>query len=167
MILERLSTFHKSTSNITHSAIASQDRSACVLHTVQHALTAYSLLRQPVHALHVVVRPCINCILYYCTTSTCGGNENASRALVPQYKNVNAVVNLRMVRKCCQTSCTTYLYSTVVYHCHTALSPLRWWISTHCTINLSVPVPALDAFSLIAHFSIGYFTTFTPDRNIV
>ena len=48
MVLERLPTFCKSASNISHSAIASQERSACILHTVQHALTVYSLLRPPV-----------------------------------------------------------------------------------------------------------------------
>ena len=41
---ERLSPFHKSASNITHSAIASKKRSACVLYTVQYALTAYSVV---------------------------------------------------------------------------------------------------------------------------
>ena len=44
LVLKRLSTFRKSASNISHSAIASQECSACVLHTVQHALTAYNLV---------------------------------------------------------------------------------------------------------------------------
>ena len=45
MVLERLSTFRKSASNVSHSAIAGQERSACMLNTVQHALAAYSLVR--------------------------------------------------------------------------------------------------------------------------
>ena len=39
---ERLLACHNSASNTTHSTIASQKPSACVLHTVQNALTAYS-----------------------------------------------------------------------------------------------------------------------------
>ena len=48
LVLERLSTFRKSASNISNSAIASQKHSLWVLHTVQHGLTAYSLVRPPV-----------------------------------------------------------------------------------------------------------------------
>ena len=85
MALERLSTFHKSASHVTHSAIALQKRSAYVSHTVQHARTAYSLVRQSLHsavfyALHAVVRPPppphhlhnanVNCALVRCTHGT-------------------------------------------------------------------------------------------------
>ena len=48
LVLERLSKSQKSASNITYSAIASRKRSACVLHTVQHGLRAYSLVGLPV-----------------------------------------------------------------------------------------------------------------------
>ena len=41
LVLERLSTFCKSAPNISYSAIASRDHSACVFHTVQHAHSAY------------------------------------------------------------------------------------------------------------------------------
>ena len=47
-VLERLSTSHKSASNITYSAIASRKRSACVFGTVQHAISTYSVVRPPV-----------------------------------------------------------------------------------------------------------------------
>ena len=44
--LDRLSAFHKSSSNITHSSIASQERSACALHSV------HSTLPYPVTSLY-------------------------------------------------------------------------------------------------------------------
>ena len=59
LALERLSIFHKSASNITHSAITSPKRSACVLHTLQHALTAYSLVSNQCSVLATVVLPSI------------------------------------------------------------------------------------------------------------
>ena len=153
LLLERLLTFHKAASNITHSAIASQERSACVLHTVQHALTAYSLVRQPVQCSMLCMLLCDPAsFAYYCTTSTCSSTANASRALVPHYINV---VILLVVRKRCQTSCTTCRSTTgipwdctVMYHCHTVHSPLRWWISTHYTINFSVPVRGAFLFNI-------------------
>ena len=96
---ERLSPFHKSASNITHSAIAERKRSACVLYTVQHALTAFSLVRQPAQCS-------VLCMPRRCAIPHHLHNTNASRVLVPQYRNVSAVVKLRVVRKRCQTSCT-------------------------------------------------------------
>ena len=107
---ERLSTFRKSASNTIHSAIASLKRLACVLHTTQYALTAYSL-----------VRPAVQCSMLACchlhTSNSTSNNANANRPLVPQYRNVSAVVNLRVVGKRCQTSCTTS--TTMVQSCST------------------------------------------------
>ena len=97
---ERLSPFRKSASNITHSAIAEQKRSACVLYTVQHALSAYSLVRQPVQCS-------VLCMPRRCTTQHHLQSTNANRVLVPQYTNVSAVVKLLVVGKRCHTSCTT------------------------------------------------------------
>ena len=45
----RLREFQISASNDTHFAIASQECAVCVLHTVQHALTACSVVQPPVH----------------------------------------------------------------------------------------------------------------------
>ena len=91
------------------------------------------------YALHAVVRPCIICLLVVLRTQPCA---------MPHYQNVSAVVNLRVVRKRCQTSCTSDYNHTAVLlwhgvvqslkHCYTVHSPLHWWIFTHYTINLSV-----------------------------
>ena len=116
LVLKGLSTFRKSASNISHSAITSQERSACVLHTVYSTACPHCIqfgaASAEFYALHAVVRPCIICILH-CSSS------------MPQYRNASAVVNLQVVGKCCQTSCTTMgLYS------HVALS--------HCAFSTSL-----------------------------
>ena len=77
MVRERLLTFHKSASNITHAAIASQERSACVLHTVQHALTAYSLGRPPVQCSMLCMLLCASATVqkFQCGCELAGGGE--------------------------------------------------------------------------------------------
>ena len=97
LVLERLSTSHKSASNITHSAIASRKRSARVLRTVQHAVSAYSLERPPVQCSVLCMPRC-------CTTPHHLHNTNANRVLVPQYRDASAVVRLCVVGKRCHTS---------------------------------------------------------------
>ena len=58
---------------------------------------------------------------------------------------------LRVVRKRCQTSPTGIPWDcTVMQHCHTVHSPLRWWISTHYTINLSIPTLGVFFYELQA-----------------
>ena len=99
MVLERLSTSHKTASNITCSTIASRKRSACVFHTLQHALGAYSLVRPPAQC-------CVLCMPRCCTTPHQLHNTNANRVLVLQYRDVSAVVMLWVVEKRCHTSCT-------------------------------------------------------------
>ena len=55
--------------------------------------------------LHTVVRPYVTCILQVHVVDS--RNAIANLALVPQYTNVSTVVNVRVVRKPCQISCTT------------------------------------------------------------
>ena len=99
LVLERLLTSHKSASNITHSAIASRKRSARVLRTVQHAVSAYSLERPPVQYSVLCMQRC-------CTTPHHLHNTNINRVLVPQYRDASAVVKLSVVGKRCHTLCT-------------------------------------------------------------
>ena len=99
LVLDRLSTSHKSVSNITYSANASRKRSACVLRTVQHAVSTYSLVRPPVQCS-------VLCMPWCFTTPHHLHNTNANRVLVPQYSAASAVVKLWMVGKRCHTLCT-------------------------------------------------------------
>ena len=95
LVFERLSTFIKSASNITHSAIASQERSTCVLHTVHHALTAYSLVP---HQCSVLCFACCYATLHHLHISYYySSNATASRALERQYRNASAGMNLRVM----------------------------------------------------------------------
>ena len=70
------------------------------------------------HQCSVLCFACCCATLHHLTTS----NANASRALVPQYRNVSAVVNLRVVGKRCQTSRTTCRSTTMGLYSHVALS---------------------------------------------
>ena len=68
------------------------------------------------HQCSVLCFACCCATLHHLLTS----NANANRALVPQYRNVSAVVSLRAVGKRCQTSCTTWLYyHGIVQSCST------------------------------------------------
>ena len=104
---------------------------------VQHACcTLYSM--PSLHTVWCGHQCSVLCFAWCCPTMhhLHTSNANASRALVPQYGNVSAVVNLRVVGKRCQTSCTARLYyhSMGLYsHCSTVTLCilLRWWISTH------------------------------------
>ena len=79
--------------------MASQKRSACVLHTVQHAVSAYSLERPLVQCSLLCMQQC-------CTTPHHLHNTNANRVLVLQYRDASAVVKLCVVGKRCHISCT-------------------------------------------------------------
>ena len=68
-------------------------------------------------AYYAVVRPCIICILVMQTPTV--------RYTVPQYRNVSAVVNLRVVGTCCQTSCTTCTCTTMGLYSHCSTVTLR------------------------------------------
>ena len=107
LVLERLSTSHKSASNITYSAYASRERSACVFGTVQHAVSAYSLVRPPVP--------------WCCTIPHHLHNTNANRVLVQQHRDASAVVKLCVVGKRCHTSSTPCTMHGIVHvapsHC--------------------------------------------------
>ena len=90
---------------------------------IQHACcTLYSMpLLQAVwcgHQCSVLCFACCCAALHYLHTS----NANTNHALVPQYRNVSAVVNLRVVEKRCQTSCTTCRSNTMGLCSHVALS---------------------------------------------
>ena len=117
---ERLLPFHKSASNITHSSIAEQKRSVCVLYTVQRALVHTVLVRQPVQCS-------VLCMPRRCTTPYHLHTTNANCALVPQYRNVSAVVKLQVVGKRCPTSCSTCTMRGIV---HVSLS--------HCAFSTSL-----------------------------
>ena len=120
LVLERLSTFHKLASNITYSAIASRKCSAFVLRTVQHAISAYSLVRPPVQCSVLCMPRC-------CTTPHHLHNTNSNRVLVQQYSDASAVVKLWVVGKRCYTSCTPCTMHGIVRvalpHC-----AFSWWI---------------------------------------
>ena len=69
-------------------------------------------------------------------------NAIANLALVPQYTNISAVVNLRVVRERCQSSCTTSTTIGLSSHdCNTVSVTLctHWWISTHYTFRSQRP----------------------------
>ena len=97
-VLERLSTSHKS-ANITYSAIASRKRLVCVLLTVQHAVSAYRLVRTPAQC-------CVLCMPRCCATPHHLPYTNANHVLVPLYRDASAVVKLLVVGKRCHMSCT-------------------------------------------------------------
>ena len=101
--LERQSTSHKSASNITYSANVLQKCSARVLRTVQHAISAYSLVRPPAQCS-------VLCMPWGFTTPHHLHNTNASCVLVPQYRDASAVVKLWVVEKRCYTSCTHHAW---------------------------------------------------------
>ena len=128
LVLERLSTSHKSASNITYSAIASRKRSACVLRTVQHAVSTYSLVRPPVQCSVLCMPRCF-------TTPHHLHNTNASRVLLPQCRDASAVVKLWVVGKCCHTSCTPCTMHGIVrvVPSHCAFSPSL--VDFTCTIR--------------------------------
>ena len=112
--LERLSTSHKSASNITYSANVSQKCSARVLRTVQHAISAYSLVRPPAQCS-------VLCMPHHLH------NTNGSRVLVQQYSDASAVVKLCVVGTRCHTSCTPCTMHGIV---RVALS--------HCAFSISL-----------------------------
>ena len=72
------------------------------------------------HQCSVLCFACCYANLHHLHTSI--SNANTNRALVPQYRNVSAVVNLRVVGKRCQTSCTTCRSTTMGLCSHVALS---------------------------------------------
>ena len=118
LVLERLSTSHKSASIITYSAIASRKRSECVLRTVQHAVSTYSLVRPPVQCSVLCMPRCF-------TTPHHLHNTNASRVLLPQCRDASAVVKLWVLGKGCHTSCTPCTMHGIVrvVPSHCAFSP--------------------------------------------
>ena len=96
-----------------------------------------------------VVRPCIICILVHVVMRTPAQPCATCSATIQKCQCGCELYLLWVVRKRCQTSCTTIMYNHVdlllVYHrivrsshCSSVTpvhSPLRWWISTHYTIN--------------------------------
>ena len=95
LALERLSTSHKSTSNTTRSAIASPNRSACVLFAVQHACCS-------LYSMHVV--HCTTCVLFTVQHACC---SLYSMRVV----HCTACVLFTVQHACCS------LYSMRVVHC--------------------------------------------------
>ena len=85
--LERLWTSHKSASNITYSANVSRKCSARVLRTVKHAISAYSSVRPPAQCSVLCMPRCFTSPYHL-------HNINASRLLVPQYRDASAVLYL-------------------------------------------------------------------------
>ena len=72
LALDKRSAFHKAASNISHTAIASHKHSSCVLYTVQHAVTAYSLVQQPVQCSMLRMLLCNPTSFAYCKRQACG-----------------------------------------------------------------------------------------------
>ena len=98
---------------------------------VQHAYcTLYSM--PSLHTVWCGHQCSVLCFACWCATlhHLHTSNANANRALVPPYKNVSAVVNLRVVGKRCQTSCTTCRSTTMGLCSHVALS--------HCAFSTSL-----------------------------
>ena len=74
--LERLSTSHKSASNITYSANVSRKCSARVLRTVQNAVSAYSLVWPPVQCSVLCMPRCFTAVQRcQCGCEVVGGGE--------------------------------------------------------------------------------------------
>ena len=147
---ERLSTSHKSASNITYSANVSRRCSARVLRTVKHAIRAYSLVRTVQHAISAnsLVWPLAVCSVFsmpWCFTIPHHLHNTNTRCLqLLEYRDASSVVKLWVVVKRCHTSCTPCTMHVIVRVAlsHCVYSQLCWWISTHYTINLSVPALA-------------------------
>ena len=121
---ERLSPFHKSVSNITHSVIPKQNvmYACCTLYSMPSMRTVWCGIQ-----CSVLCFACCCATLQHLHTSS--SNANANRALVPQYRNVSAGVNLRVVRKHCQTAWT----SDYIIYCH------DMGLYSHCsTVTLCV-----------------------------
>ena len=113
--LERLSTSHKSASNITYSANVSQKCSACVLRTVQHAVSAHSLVRPPVQYSVLCMPWCITTPHHLHNT-----NDACLFSKFIKWKEQGCIVPPQpcgRVKRCCKTTCggggggsTTYVY---------------------------------------------------------
>ena len=111
-----------------------------LLHTVKCGASAGAVF----YALPAGVRHCIICILHVVVMQT-----PINRALVPQYmyRNVSAIVNLRVVGKPCQTSCTAC--ATMVKSCSAVtLCILHFTGGFPHSIRSPLSVPALGALLL-------------------
>ena len=158
LVLERVSTFHNPFQTSPTPPLPRKN--------VQHACsTLYSM--PSLHTVwcgnqcSVLCFACCSGTLHHLHTS----NANAYRALVPQYRNVSVVVNLRVVMKRRQTLCTTSTtgipWHGIVQSCSTVTLCILHFVGGFPRSTLSVP--ALGAFFIDCGFGQNR-TQSTPSR---